>query len=513
MHPGIHSRQHPAKPAYIMADTREVITYQQLEEASNQAAHLFRQHQLNPGAGIALLLPNHKAYLQAAWGAQRSGLYFTPISILFQEEEIAYILDNSDAGLLVSHSRFADLLSRNRPDIPVYLVDKDNENDAAPFLSWTKGLEQHPVTPVADECEGAEMIYSSGTTGQPKGVMFPLDGRALGEVSELFQARAAMHQVGPDTVYLSTAPMYHSAPLRYNMMVTRLGGTAIVMPRFDPEQALQLIEQHQITHSQWVPTMFVRLLKLSEATRKQYNTSSLRYAIHAAAPCPVEVKQQMINWWGPVLYEYYSGTEANGQTAITTEEWLTHKGSVGRAIYGELHILDEDEQELPAGEVGTVYFAGGADFSYHKDPDKTAAAKTDRGWSTLGDMGYVDEEGYLYLKDRRSFMIISGGVNIYPQEVENLLVSHPLVMDAAVFGIPNAEFGEEVKAAVELVDYQYAGDALANELIGFCRAKLSHVKCPKSIDFEQQLPRHPTGKLYKRQLRDKYWQGHNSSII
>jgi acyl-CoA synthetase (AMP-forming)/AMP-acid ligase II len=349
------------------------------------------------------------------------------------------------------------------------------------------------------------MIYSSGTTGQPKGVRFPLKFAPPGDVSDLYKTRIKMHQLGPAVRYLSTAPMYHSAPLRYNMMVTRLGGTAYILEKFDAEAALAAIQQFAITHSQWVPTMFVRLLKLAESTRLGYDVSSLQYVIHAAAPCPIEIKQQMIDWLGPVIYEYYSGTEANGSTAITTEEWLKHKGSVGKAIHGEIHILDDDGLEQPPLQPGTVYFANGSDFHYHKDPEKTRLAKNDQGWSTLGDIGYLDEAGYLYLQDRKSFMIISGGVNIYPQEIENLLITHPAVSDVAVFGVPNAEFGEEVKAVVELLPETAASPQLGTELLSFCRDRLSHIKCPRTIDFTPQLPRHPTGKLYKRQLRAQYW--------
>ena len=499
------------KVAYRMAGSGATITYAELETESNRAAQLFRHHGLKPGDGIAILLPNHPRYLQMAWGAQRSGLYYTPVSVLFQRQEIDYILTNSDARLFVTsaahiHKVSPEVLSR----LTVLIV---GDTAATGFPDWDEAVSEFPGIPVSDECEGAEMIYSSGTTGQPKGVRFPLAFAPLGTVSPLFQRRAAMHRISADTRYLSTAPLYHSAPLRYNMMVTRHGGSCVIMEKFDAERALQLIEEHAISHSQWVPTMFVRLLKLPAEVRASYDLSSLKYLIHAAAPCPVEIKQQLIDWLGPVVYEYYSGTEANGQTAITSEEWLTHRGSVGRAIHGELHILDDAGNELPPGAVGTVYFAGGSNFSYYKDPEKTAAARNAKGWSTLGDMGYVDEEGYLYLRDRKSFMIISGGVNIYPQEIENVLVTHPAVVDAAVFGIPNEEYGEEVKAVVQPVDFSQAGDALAAELIDWCRARISHVKCPRSIDFEAELPRHPTGKLYKQKLRDKYWAGRQSLLI
>jgi long-chain acyl-CoA synthetase len=313
-------------------------------------------------------------------------------------------------------------------------------------------------------------------------------------------------------VYLSPAPLYHAAPLRFNMTVMRFGGTSIVMEHFDAEEALALIEKHRVTHSQWVPTMFVRMLKLPSEVRARYDCSSMRVAIHAAAPCPVEVKQQMIRWWGPVLYEYYAGTEGNGYVACNSQEWLAHPGTVGRSLVGEIRIVDEAGEVLPAGETGTIYFANGPAFEYHNDPEKTAGSRSAAGWSTLGDVGYVDADGWLYLTDRKHFMIISGGVNIYPQEVENLLVTHPKVADVAVIGVPNEEFGEEVKAVVQPMDMGAAGPALAEELIAFCRANLSHVKCPRSVDFDAQLPRHPTGKLYKRLLRERYWKDPTTKV-
>lgn len=509
-----------------MADSGKSFTYRQLESASNQAAHLFRSFGLKPGDGIALLLDNHPVFLQICWGAQRSGLYFTPISILFQNTEIEYIINNSDAAILITTRDLLDKINLNKLNVSqVFLVDmlvdeqEDKDTNSLPdkCLSWTKETSQQPSTPIPDEMEGAEMIYSSGTTGAPKGVRFPLNGDPPGTVSALLKTRIKMHQLDENAAYLSTAPLYHSAPLRYNMMVTRLGGTCVIMRKFDAKTALELIEKHRITHSQWVPTMFNRLLKLKDEIRHSYDLSSLRFAIHAAAPCPVIIKEKMMAWWGPVLYEYYSGTEANGSTAISPEEWLSHKGSVGRAIHGEVHVLDEEGKELPPGQTGTVFFAKGSDFHYYKDPEKTASAKNALGWSTLGDMGYVDEENYLYLTDRKSFMIVSGGVNIYPQEVENLLTAHPLVADVAVFGVPNEEFGEEVKAVVELVeeliDKPSSRDDLATELILWCRERISHLKCPRSIEFMEKLPRHPTGKLYKRQLRDKYWVSHSSKIV
>lgn len=485
--------------AYRMLGSGIEITYGELDRHSNQGAQLFRQLGINTGDGIAIWLANHPEYLKITWAAQRAGIYYTPISTFFQAAEVEYLLTNSDARLLVTTR---DLLQKlqNLPDtLTVLLLDEDAEPEA----SWQLRRAVHLSEPISDESEGAEMIYSSGTTGQPKGVRFALSNAPYGTVSNTFLTRIDMHQIDRNTRYLSTAPMYHSAPLRYNMIVTRMGGTAYILEKFDPEHALEAIDEFQITHSQWVPTMFVRLLKLPAATREKFNLRSLRYVIHAAAPCPIDIKQQMLDWLGPVIYEYYSGTEANGFTAIDSNEWRERPGSVGRPVQGEVHILDEGFNELPTGETGTVFFAKGNDFSYHKDPEKTAKAKSPQGYSTLGDIGYVDADGYLYLRDRKAFMIISGGVNIYPQEVENLLVSHPEVLDVAVFGVPNDDFGEEVKAVIQPT--KEASETLAAELIEYCRANLSHIKCPKSIDFIDEMPRHPTGKLYKQALKARYW--------
>ncbi|MCX7620790.1 MAG: AMP-binding protein, partial [Acidimicrobiales bacterium] len=314
-------------------------------------------------------------------------------------------------------------------------------------------------------------------------------------------------------VYLSPAPLYHAAPLRFSMAVHQVGGTVIVMEHFDPEQFLALIESYKVTHTQVVPTMFIRLLKLPEEARKAYDLSSLQVAIHAAAPCPIAVKEKMIEWWGPIIHEYYAGTEGNGLVYCNSEDWLTHKGTVGRALLGKVHIVDEEGNELPPGEEGTIYFESDAQFEYHNDPEKTAASRLPNGWTTLGDVGRLDEDGFLYLTDRKAYMIITGGVNVYPQEAENVLALHPKVQDVAVIGVPNEEFGEEVKAIVEPVDMADAGPELERELIEYCRQHLADVKCPRSVDFRPELPRHPTGKLYKRLLKDEYWQGHESRII
>ena len=505
LHPSAHAALTPDKPAWIMAATGEVVTYGSLDETSNRFARLLRARGLGVGTGLVVLLPNHRDLLHVYWGAQRAGLYFTPISIQFHPQEIGYVLGDCDASVFVTcASQLASLAGLDRELLAIphrFLLDGSDPR----FDDWQTALADQPATPLADDCEGADMLYSSGTTGHPKGVRNSTPGSPPGTVSNLFRRRLDWHLMDDSTVYLSCAPLYHSAPLRYSTMTMRVGGTAVILHRFDAEQALAMIERYRVTHSQWVPTMFVRLLRLEESVRQRYDLASHRFAVHAAAPCPVPVKEQMIAWWGPMLYEYYSGTEGNGQTAISPDEWLRHKGSVGRAIHGVLHILRDDGSECAPGETGKVYFENGSDFAYYKDPDKTAQARNAQGWSTLGDIGHVDAEGYLYLTDRASFMIISGGVNIYPQEVENVLAAHPSVMDVAVFGIPDEEFGEQVKAAVELAPGRAPDTALAEELLKWCRARLAHLKCPKSIDFHAALPRHDTGKLYKQLLRDAYW--------
>ena len=513
MHPGIHAAKNPDKPAYIFAASGETVTYGDLEARSNQGAQLFRSLGLAVGDHIAIMMENHPAFFTLCWAAQRAGLYYTAISYRLQEEEVAYIVEDCEAKVFITTHAQRDLAGRlaGRLNVHRFMLDGTIEG----FGSWEDAAAAQPATPIADETEGADMLYSSGTTGRPKGIKVPLSGEPLGSAGGLLGLTQALYQMDENVRYLSPAPLYHSAPLRYNMAVMRHGGTSVIMERFDPEEALALIEKHRLTHGQFVPTMFVRMLKLPEADRLRYDVSSLKVAIHAAAPCPVPVKQAMRDWWGPVIHEYYAGTEGNGFCAAGPQEWLAHPGTVGRPLLGAVHICDDDGRELPPGETGTIYFSDGGTFEYHNDPDKTADSQhpSQRGWTTLGDMGYLDDDGFLFLTDRKTFMIISGGVNIYPQEVENLLVTHEKVADVAVFGVPNEEFGEEVKAVVQPISMALAGPELAEELIAFCRANLAHLKCPRSVDFEAELPRHPTGKLYKRLLRDRYWEGHGKSRI
>jgi long-chain acyl-CoA synthetase len=513
VHPGVFAETHPDKLAYVMAATGRGVTYRELNDLSNRGAQLLRAIGLRSGDGIALCMENNAHYFPVCWAAQRSGLRWTAISSRLTAPEIEYIV--KDCGAKVYITSYAlrnvarELALALGSLVARYMVDGVAEG----YESWEERTAAQPAGPIPDEEEGIDMLYSSGTTGKPKGVRTPLPQKPLGAPSPLIQVISLMYKVTLDSVYLSPAPLYHAAPLRFTMSMQRIGATTIVMEHFDAVEALRLIERYRVTHSQWVPTMFVRMLKLPEAERTQFDLSSHQLTLHAAAPCPVPIKQRMIEWWGPILHEYYAGTEGNGFAACNSEEWLAHKGTVGKALTGEIHIVGEDGEEVPVGETGTVYFGGGPQFEYHNDPEKTAASYDKRGWSTLGDVGHLDADGYLYLTDRKAHMIISGGVNIYPQEAENVLVTHPKVRDAAVIGVPNEDFGEEVKAVVEPVDMAEAGPELEQELIAFCHAQLAKIKCPRSVDFESELPRHPTGKLYKRLLKDRYWGKHDSRII
>ncbi|HEY5289694.1 MAG TPA: acyl-CoA synthetase [Caulobacteraceae bacterium] len=514
MHPSIHARSHPDKAAYIMAASGEVVTYGELDARSNQGAHLFRDIGLAAGDAIALFMDNSARYYEVLWAAQRSGLRFTCISSKLTAGEVEYIVADSGAKAVIVSAGVAPVARELAPLISnarLYMVD----GAEAPYQSFEAARASMPTTPIADESAGSAMLYSSGTTGRPKGVRRAgaVDGGPIDAPSALAMMGQAMYGWDANSIYLSPAPLYHAAPLGWSMALLATGGTVILMERFDPEGALADIEKYHVTTAQWVPTHFVRMLKLPAETRARYDHSSLKSVFHAAAPCPVPVKQAMIDWWGPIVHEYYAGTEGNGFTAIDSVEWLRKQGSVGKAIVGEVKICDEAGDPVPPRTEGTVYFSGGGAFEYHNDPAKTAESRNKHGWTTLGDVGWLDEEGYLFLTDRKSFMIISGGVNIYPQEIENLLIGHPKVADVAVVGAPHEEMGEEVVAVIQPVDWADAGDALAAELSAFARANLSHVKTPRRIDFMAELPRHPTGKLYKRLIRDAYWGKTDAAVV
>ena len=511
MHPYVHAQNMAEKPAVIMASTGLTETYGELDTASNRLAHLFRTNGLNIGDTVAVLLDNHPKFFDIVWGAQRAGLVFVAIPSRLTADEASYILSDSGAAMLLtseSKRSVVDALLNMNSGVTQYIYEGTDERAIEPMLA---GL---PDTPIADERHGVDMLYSSGTTGRPKGVRlnFPKEPD-IAQSNALVQLAVGAFGFEPGCTYLSPAPLYHAAPLRWCMTVHRLGGTVVVMEKFDPEQALALIEKYKITASQWVPTHFTRMLKLPEEVQLKYDVSSLKSAVHAAAPCPVPIKEAMIKWWGPVLNEYYAGSEGNGFTFISSQEWLTHKGSVGRSLIGKIRICGEDEEEVPIGAEGQIYFEDGSPFSYHNDPDKTAAATNKHGWTSLGDIGKVDEDGFLYLTDRKSFMIISGGVNIYPQEIENLLVSHPKIADAAVIGAPDEDMGERVVAVVQPSNMADATPEFAQELETYLRQSLSGVKVPRQIDFRAELPREATGKLYKRLLRDEYWGKASGALV
>lgn len=499
-------RRHPAdKAAFIMAATGETVSFGTLEDRANQGARVLREAGIAAGDHIAILMENRREMLEVCFAADRAGVYYTTISTHLGPDEVSYILGDCDARLLITSDRFAGLIPALKDSLEGDCAFMMVGETTGEISSWSDAMAQQLTTPIADEVQGLDMLYSSGTTGRPKGIKWPLEPAPIGTRTMLVDLLTGLFGYGPDARYLSTAPLYHAAPLRHSMVTIKSGGTAVIMDRFDAEGALRLIEQYRITHSQWVPTMFVRLLKLPKAVRQKYDLSSMEMAVHAAAPCPTDVKREMLQWWGDIIHEYYAGTENNGFSAITSEEWRAHPGSVGRAKLGVIHICDEEGDELPAGSEGEIYFENGQQFAYHKDPEKTRQSTNAKGWTTLGDIGLVDREGYLYLTDRKSFMIISGGVNVYPQETEDTLLNHPAVLDAAVIGIPHEDFGEAVHAVVQLLPGNEGTEELRADLLEFCRSKLSAIKCPRSIEFRSSLPRTETGKLLKRLLRAEYW--------
>jgi len=515
MYPGHHASQHPDRAAIIMAGSGEAVSYAAFEARSNQLAHFLRQQGLQPRDHYAIFMENHIVYLEACAAGERTGLYYTCVNSYLQADELAYILNNSESALLITSAEklsVAQQAMTQAPGVKCLLVAGAG-SDSDQWLDYEAALAQYPVTPIEDEQLGTSMLYSSGTTGRPKGILRPLPDAQPDDPLPLYRFLDDLWRYRDDMVYLSPAPLYHSAPQAATGLTLRRGGTVVVMERFDPLSYLQLIERYQVTHSQLVPTMFSRMLKLSEADRQSHDLSSLEIAIHAAAPCPVAVKQQMIDWWGPIIHEYYGATEGLGFAACDAQEWLAHKGTVGKIILGEVHILDEAGQPLPPEVPGEIWFETATEFSYFNNEDKTREAMSADGrMSTVGDVGYL-RDGYLFLTDRSTFMIISGGVNIYPQETEDLLITHPLVMDAAVFGVPNEDLGEEVKAVIQLVDGVPANTETTQKLLAFCAEHLARHKCPRSIDYEAELPRLPTGKLYKRVLKDRYWSAHQSGIV
>ena len=506
----------PDHPAYVMASTGRVVTHRLLDERANQLAHLLRSHGLVKGDHFAFFMENNEHFLEICSAGERSGLYYTPVNSYLKADELAYIVNNSESQVLITSRARRDVALEAAPMCPkvrLFLI-VDGTGDDGPFRDYEAEVRAMPVTPIADESLGISMLYSSGTTGRPKGILRPMVDNKPDDPLPLWGFLDSLWKYRDGMRYLSPAPLYHSAPQAAVGLTLRRGGTVVVMEHFDPEQYLALVEKHRITHSQLVPTMFSRMLKLPEEVRNRYDLSSLEVAVHAAAPCPPPVKEQMIAWWGPIIEEYYGATEGLGFAACNTEEWLAHRGTVGRLVLGEVHVLDDDMNPVPKGEPGTLWFSSGSAFTYFNDTEKTKeSTSADGTMTTVGDVGYLDDDGFLYLTDRATFMIISGGVNIYPQECENLLVTHPKVADAAVFGVPNEDLGEEVKAVVQLMPGITPGPDVERELIEFCGANLSRQKVPRSIDFEDELPRLPTGKLYKKPLRERYWGDKKTRIV
>lgn len=503
-HPALLAREHPDRPAVIVEPAGEVVTYAEFADRARRVAALFRERGLQPGDHIALCLPNSALFLELAWGAHYAGLVYTACSTRLKPAELAYIVNNCEARAFICSAHFderAEAIARDTPRVEMrFSTDGEvpGHERLEPLLDATDPAELDEAWP-----GGTDMLYSSGTTGSPKGIRVTLTGKRIGDpmiIGVILQQFLDLHA---GDVYLSPAPLYHAAPLRFCAAALQIGATVVVMQRFDPAAFLELVERHSVTHSQLVPTMFVRLLRLDPDERDR-DISSLRAVVHAAAPCPVEIKREMIDWLGPIIHEYYSATEGAGLTWADAEQWLAHPGTVGTAILGVPHIVGDDGNELGPRETGAVYFSDGPEFEYHNDPAKTEATIDERGWATFGDIGHLDEDGFLYLTDRASYMIITGGVNVYPQEAEDALLAHPDVIDAAVFGVPDPVFGERVHAVVQPTTRPDDPAQLELELIEHCRSRLADVKCPRAIDFRAELPRHETGKLYKRLLVDEY---------
>jgi long-chain acyl-CoA synthetase len=507
------ARKNPTRLALVDPDGRE-ITAAELLAASNRLVHGLRALGLEKGDVVATVLPNGAPMIELYLAATQAGLYLVPINHHLTATEIAYIVRDSGAKAFVADARFAEACRGAATEIDFPPTTRFACGDVPGFRPYAELSAGQPDTLPDDRTAGQVMNYTSGTTGRPKGVRRPLAPFDPDMVGQSFGMFLVMFGIQPENgnVHLTGSPLYHTAVLMFTASSLHFGHTVVLMDKWTPESALGLIQKYRVTTSHMVPTQFHRLLALPDDVKARYDVSSVRHMIHAAAPCPVDVKRRMLAWWGPSIYEYYAASEGGG-TLVTPEEWLGHPGTVGRAWPGaDIRILDDAGEIAPTGQPGTVYMAlGQQSFEYHGDKKKTADNRRD-GYFTVGDVGYLDDEGYLFLCDRKIDMIISGGANIYPAEIESVLLMHPKIGDAAVFGIPDEDWGEQVKAVVEPAEGVAAGPELAREIHAFCQQRLAKYKCPKSIDFIATMPRDPNGKLYKRKLRDPYWQGRERAI-
>jgi len=502
-----YAREDPGYLAIVDPDGTEHLAGDVLARA-NRVVHALRSLGLQQGDTVAAVLPNGSNPMHVYLAALQAGWYYVPINYRLSAPEIAYILQDSDAKAFVSHERFADIASAAAEQAGIAPAARLAHGTVPGFSSFAALVDAQPTADPADRATGAAMHYTSGTTGRPKGVKRALSPIDPDTTAELFTFLLGLFGIPQDdgNVHLCTSPNYHTAVTTFAGNSLHSKHTVVFMDKWDPEEALRLIERYKCTHTHMVPTQFIRMLQLPEEVRKNYDVSSMRWAIHAAAPCPVDTKRKMLEWWGPVIWEYYAATEGGG-TIAPPDEWLEYPGTVGRAWpNAELKITDDDGNRLPVGEPGTVWMRMGTNtFEYKGDKEKTKKSHDDEGFFTVGDVGYFNDDGYLFLCDRKSDMIIAGGVNIYPAEIEAVLSTHASVGDVAVIGVPDAEWGESVKAIVELVDGVPPSDGLADELIALCRSRLAGYKCPRSVEFRAELPRSDAGKVYKRVLRDEYW--------
>jgi long-chain acyl-CoA synthetase len=503
MYPGKWAKETPNKPAVINSTTGASISFLELEVKSIQLAHFFKSKGLKRGDHITLFTRNDIKFFEISWAAMRSGIYLTPANSWLKADELSYIINNSGADVIIADKSLEDIcidLSLNN-EHEIFKLSFNGQIDG--FHSYEEEISQFPTDPPIDNPKGTFMFYSSGTTGQPKGIKWPLLEEQIEEDHAHYLFHKELWDYDEHSISLVSSPLYHAAPAHMALTGHAFGGTVVMMPKFDAEDALRVIEKYKITHGQWVPTQFMRMYKLPEEVKSQYDVSSQKVITHAAAPCPVELKHKMIDWWGNIFYEYYSGSEGIGMTHADPDQWLKFPGTVGKPLMGIIHICDDQGQEVPPGEIGKIYFESDHEFNYHNDNKKREKVKHSHhsSWSSFGDIGYVNEEGYLFLTDRESFMIISGGVNIYPQEVENLLSMHEDVEDVAVIGIPDDDMGEQVKAFIKLSKSAEDRSNQEQYFIEYTRSHLANYKCPKSISFVDDLPRSDAGKLVKRYLK------------